>query len=140
MRIHSKEDFLSVFDKIVSHFDNMSWFFKKKKKESEYLNDLHKEYIKLSYQRPQVLFKHSHKCGTSTWVLREFNEMLEGVDCSFDFVLINVFDKRPLSNELSRVLDIPHQSPQVLVLKNGKVTDHASHGHILQLNITHLLC
>ncbi|MAJ36403.1 MAG: bacillithiol system redox-active protein YtxJ [Flavobacteriaceae bacterium] len=118
----------------------MSWFFKKKKEELEHSNDLHKEYIELSYEQPQVLFKHSHKCGTSTWVLREFKQMLDSVDCSFDFELINVFDKRSLSNELARVLQIPHQSPQVLVLKNGKVVDHASHGDILQLNVTHLLC
>lgn len=118
----------------------MGWFFKKKEEELEHSNDLHKEYAELSYQRPQVLFKHSHKCGTSTWVLREFKQMLENVDCSFDFVLINVFDKRSLSNELARVLDIPHQSPQVLVLKNGKVADHASHGDILQLNVNQLLC
>lgn len=118
----------------------MSWFSKKKKEELEHTNDLHKEYIELSYEQPQVLFKHSHKCGTSTWVLREFKQMLDSVDCSFDFVLINVFDKRSLSNELARVLEIPHQSPQVLVLKNGKVVDHASHGDILQLNATQLLC
>ena len=118
----------------------MSWFFKKKKEESEQLDHLHKEFIDRSFDRPQVLFKHSHKCGTSTWVLREFQQMLEGLDCSFDFELINVFDKRPLSNELARVLDIPHQSPQVLILKNGQVVDHASHGDILQLDLKQSLC
>ena len=74
-----------------------------------------------SHEQPIVIFKHSLACHISAAVYDEM-EQYPG-----EVVLIEVQRARELSREIEKQTGIRHESPQVLVLGNGKVLWNASH-------------
>lgn len=73
-----------------------------------------------SKDRPVLVFKHSNSCGISSRAYREMEE-LENVN------LLEVQTARELSRELAAITGVPHETPQVIVLRNGKAVWNASH-------------
>jgi len=73
-----------------------------------------------SENRPIVVFKHSNTCGISSAAYREM-EKLDDVN------LLEIQSARELSNEVESITGVEHESPQVIVLKNGKAVWNASH-------------
>ena len=94
--------------------------------------DLHeipqvREIKELSETGPVVLFKHSNRCGVSTIAKRSLeNDWHEGYR-GIPFYHIDVIADRAVSNAVADRFDIRHESPQMLVIHNGTVHDHASH-------------
>jgi len=88
--------------------------------------------IEDSKARTVVLFKHSARCGISSMALDRLNnsEELANQEDNVDFYYLDLLTHRPISNQIARRLDIEHQSPQIIVLQNGKVKYHDSHGGI----------
>lgn len=87
-----------------------------------------------SNERPQVIFKHSSTCGISSMVLKMFNGSYDStLDCDLYFLTIQAH--RDLSNAIADKFGVRHESPQLLVVKNGEVTFHASHGAIADLDL-----
>lgn len=76
----------------------------------------------------RVFFKHSTRCSISAMVLSSFESGWEGSAENLYFVDLLRF--REVSNALAERTGIIHQSPQVLVLRNGEVLHHASHSGI----------
>ena len=78
-----------------------------------------------SASRPQVIFKHSTRCPTSSLVKRR----LEGSapPQTFDFYYLDLINHRRVSNKISEDFQIAHESPQVLVIRNGKCIYDESH-------------
>lgn len=68
-----------------------------------------------------VFFKHSVTCPISSGVYAEVDRF-DG-----DVGLIIVQSSRALSNEIAARTGVRHESPQALVVRNGKVVYHASH-------------
>jgi bacillithiol system protein YtxJ len=83
--------------------------------------------------RPRVIFKHSTRCGLSGMMLRRFQQNWEQAQDQADFYLLDLVNHRDLSDAIARRFEIPHQSPQVLILEGGRVSDHDSHGGIDRL-------
>lgn len=82
--------------------------------------------IALSHNRPQLLFKHSTRCGTSAMAkgrLERDAQLLGGLEV----YLIDVLKERPLSNHIAQRLGEIHESPQLLVLHKGEVILVQSH-------------
>jgi bacillithiol system protein YtxJ len=81
--------------------------------------------IQLSHQRPQVIFKHSTRCNISSiaWTRLKNAGKLEGAD----FYYLDLLAHRPLSAQIATALDVSHESPQVLLVKNGKCVYDESH-------------
>src|SRR5689334_12841710 len=77
--------------------------------------------IEESRIRPVLLFKHSASCGISTGVFRNVS-MVDG-----DINLIIVQTDRDISNEIERRMGVKHESPQAIVVKDGRPVYHASH-------------
>lgn len=73
-----------------------------------------------SRTKPIVIFKHSNACGISSAAYREM-EQLEEVN------LLEVQTARDVSRELADLTGIRHETPQVIVLKDGKAVWNASH-------------
>ncbi|HEV8370139.1 MAG TPA: bacillithiol system redox-active protein YtxJ [Pyrinomonadaceae bacterium] len=73
-----------------------------------------------SKERPVLVFKHSNSCGISSRAYREMEE-LENVN------LLEVQTARELSREVAAITGVPHETPQVIVLRNGKAVWNASH-------------
>jgi len=74
---------------------------------------------------PQVIFKHSIRCGTSALA----KNRLENKDISMpiDFYYLDVISNRAVSNKVAELFDIYHESPQVLLIKDGKCVYDESH-------------
>jgi bacillithiol system protein YtxJ len=74
-----------------------------------------------SKQRPVVIFKHSTACPISAAAYREMQKLENEV------VLVEVQTAREVSRELANITGIRHESPQVIVFKDGKAVWNASH-------------
>ncbi len=80
-----------------------------------------------SKQRPILIFKHSATCPISSRALREFHKYLETADVTVTYNLITVQTDRPVSNEVAARLEVQHETPQAIIVKNGKSIWDASH-------------
>ncbi|MEO6893952.1 MAG: bacillithiol system redox-active protein YtxJ [Ginsengibacter sp.] len=87
------------------------------------------EIIASSNTIPQVIFKHSTRCGTSKMVKNRLdrNEAPSGIN----FYLLDLFKYRKISNKVASEFAVQHQSPQVLIINNGKCTYDESHSAIV---------
>jgi bacillithiol system protein YtxJ len=73
-----------------------------------------------SKQRPILLFKHSNSCPISSRAYREM-EKLDDVN------LLEVQTACELSREVAAITGVRHETPQVIVLKDGRAVWNASH-------------
>ena len=79
-----------------------------------------------------VLFKHSTRCPISMWAKVEFDTFAASYESEGKLYYLDVITYRDISNEIADKTGVAHQSPQVLVLKNGNVIWHASHWNITE--------
>jgi bacillithiol system protein YtxJ len=77
--------------------------------------------ISNSKTKPVVVFKHSTSCPISSRAYREM-EQVEG-----DVNVVVIQNARDVSREVEQVTGVRHESPQVIVLKDGKAVWTASH-------------
>lgn len=78
-----------------------------------------------SKTKPQVIFKHSIRCSVSSMAKSRLERSKQPED--IDFYYLDLINNRTLSNKLSEEFDVWHESPQVLVIKNGKCVYDESH-------------
>jgi thioredoxin len=76
-----------------------------------------------------VVFKHSATCIISLTVIREFEAFRTALP-DVPTRLVVVQQERALSNALEDVLQVQHESPQALVVQQGRALWHASHRRI----------
>ncbi len=91
--------------------------------------------IENSKTKPQAIFKHSTRCGISSSVLRKFEQQFD-TSSLMELHFLDLLNYRALSSEIAQRFDVTHQSPQLLVIKNGVVVAHDSHYGILDINIS----
>lgn len=91
------------------------------------------EIIAASHQKPQLVFKHSTRCSVSSMVKSRLERSgdVEGID----FYYLDLIAHRPVSNKIESDLNIRHESPQALLIKNGKCIFHESHMAIVMDDI-----
>ncbi len=80
--------------------------------------------------KTQIIFKHSTTCGISRMVLNMFNESYDLSENQIDLYYLDLHSNRAISNAIAQKFNIGHESPQLLIIKNGGVVKHASHGSI----------
>lgn len=93
------------------------------------------EIEKRSKTKTQVIYKHSTTCGISRMVLNMFNSSYDIPENSLDLYYIDLHSYRDVSNETGYKFQVMHQSPQLMVIKNGVVVTHASHGAIAEIDL-----
>jgi bacillithiol system protein YtxJ len=81
------------------------------------------ELLRRSNERPVIIFKHSIACPISAAAYREMARIE-------DVALVEVQYARELSREIERRTGILHESPQVLVIRHGKVVWEATHWQV----------
>lgn len=94
----------------------------------------------LSFEQPVILFKHSTRCPVSLMALSWFerswkNEEMEKVQPYF----LDLIAYRDLSNQISSQYGVMHESPQLLVIKNGECVYHKSHSAISYKEVKQLI-
>ncbi|MEO8721030.1 MAG: bacillithiol system redox-active protein YtxJ [Ginsengibacter sp.] len=77
---------------------------------------------------PQVIFKHSTRCSISSMAKNRLDKK-EAPDGT-NFYLLDLIKFRSLSNKIASDFHISHQSPQILIIQNGKCVYNESHGGI----------
>jgi bacillithiol system protein YtxJ len=91
-----------------------------------------------SKAKTQLIFKHSTRCGISRMVMNQFVSAYD-VDSNADLYYLDLLSYRDVSNEVGYKFQVMHQSPQLLVLRNGVVVAHASHGGINEMDLEKFL-
>ena len=74
-----------------------------------------------------VIFKHSTRCGISRMVLRNFEGTYDIDPEQMDLYFLDLLAFRDVSDEVGFRFQVLHQSPQLIVIKNGVAVAHASH-------------
>ena len=95
--------------------------------------------VETSKVKPQLIFKYSTRCGISRMVLNQFVDAYELSEKDLDLYFLDLINSRAVSNEVSHKFQLMHESPQVLIIKNGVVVAHASHGSINTIDINRFL-
>ena len=83
--------------------------------------------------RPQVIFKHSTRCSTSA-VVKGRLERAEKPE-AIDFYYLDLISYRPVSNKVADLFRIDHESPQVLLIRDGQCVYDESHMGITMADI-----
>lgn len=97
--------------------------------EKAQLTELEKE----SESKTVVIFKHSTRCGISRMVLNNFERNYDlKKDEGLKLYFLDLLANRDISNEVANRFNVRHESPQMIILKDRKVVQHASH-HSIEL-------
>lgn len=84
--------------------------------------------------KTQLIFKDSTRCGISKMVIRQFMSNYSYED-QIDAYYLDLLNYRSISQEIAARFQVMHQSPQLIVVKNGVVIHHASHHDIRAENL-----
>ncbi|MEZ2414067.1 bacillithiol system redox-active protein YtxJ [Muriicola sp. E247] len=94
------------------------------------------ELIAQSEERLQIIFKNSTSCGISGMVKRSFEANYPLEISQAELHLLHVQYNRELSSVIAQQFGVRHESPQLLIIKNGDVIRHASHGSINGISVS----
>jgi len=83
-----------------------------------------------SVTRPILIFKHSVTCGTSAMAAEQIDSLITGAPLDADVHVIRIQASRAVSSEVERRLRVRHESPQVLLIRDGQVVWNATHFRI----------
>lgn len=82
-----------------------------------------------SILKTQLIFKHSTRCGISRMVKKQFENDFDQ-SLNIDLFYLDLLKFRDVSNEIESKFQISHESPQIIIIKNGNAVTHASHSDI----------
>jgi bacillithiol system protein YtxJ len=86
------------------------------------------EIVHKSSEKPQVIFKHSTRCSISSMAKGRLERSTPPQEA--DFYFLDLIAHRNISNKIASDFHVYHESPQVLVIKNGECVYDESHGSI----------
>lgn len=124
-----KQDKMSIFNSLFGNSEekketagNINWI------PLQFMGQLD-EIAALSDQKPAVIFKHSTRCSISRFALKQFEKEYESSE-NADAYFLDLLEHRDISNEIANRFQVMHQSPQLLLIKNGKSVYDVSHSDI----------
>lgn len=92
-----------------------------------------------SFTKPQIIFKHSTRCSISMMAKSRLEKGLQDISALSDVYYLDLLSFRNISNEVATRFNIEHESPQVIVIKNGDAIYDASHNMIIVEDIINKL-
>lgn len=81
-----------------------------------------------SKQQPVVIFKHSTRCSISDMAKSRLERKTAPENVQFYY--LDLIRYRNISNDIAKVFGVHHESPQVLLIKNGECVYDESHNGI----------
>ena len=101
------------------------------------LNDIQqiRDIIQKSKVKTQAIFKHSTRCGISRMVLNQFIDLYNFTEDDLDLYYLDLLSYRAISDEVGVTFMVMHESPQLIVIKNGKAIIHGSHGAVNNITL-----
>jgi bacillithiol system protein YtxJ len=85
--------------------------------------------MNFSNEKPVVIFKHSTRCSVSRFALKQFENEFDLED-KVEAYFLDLLEHRAISNEIASRFGVYHQSPQLLLIKDGKSVYDVSHSDI----------
>ena len=82
------------------------------------------DFLARSNGNPVIIFKHSDSCGISSRAYTQMSWLERPVG------LVTVQQARAVSDEIGKRMGLAHETPQVMIISNGKVAWTASHGQV----------
>ena len=83
---------------------------------------------KRSSEKPQVIFKHSTRCSISSMAKGRLERSTE--PNGIDFNYLDLIAHKNISAKIAEMFNVEHESPQVLIIKNGECVYDESHNAI----------
>jgi len=93
----------------------------------------------ISKNQSVLIFKHSTRCGISRMVIKQFESLFNEENKQLKVYYLDLLRFREVSSKLSEVFQVVHQSPQLLVIKNGISVYDESHYEITKVNLPKLI-
>ena len=94
--------------------------------DKEQLNEI----IRESEKTPVVIYKHSTQCGLSSMTKNILDEGWVQLKPHTRFYFLDILSYRDISNRIADTFNVSHQSPQILIIKNGQSVFNTSHHNI----------
>lgn len=96
-------------------------------------SDQLQQIIEESYQKPTLIFKHSTRCSISHMAKSRLERESAGDD--LNYYCLDLIAHRDLSNLIAEKFGVYHESPQILLLKQGECIYDESHNGIRMQDI-----
>jgi len=90
----------------------------------------------ISKNQSILIFKHSKRCGISRMIIKQFESLFNEENKQLKVYYLDLLNFREVSSKLSEVFQVIHQSPQLLVIKNGISVYNESHYEITKVNLS----
>ena len=81
--------------------------------------------VEKSFTKPQLIFKHSTRCSVSSAIKTRLEK--SSIPPTIDFNYLDLIACRSLSNKIVEQFHVYHESPQVMLIKNGECIFDESH-------------
>ena len=76
-----------------------------------------------------LLFKHSTTCPISSVTMRELSQVEQRAP-QLPIYILDVHSQRQLTRRVAESLDVRHESPQIILMRDGHAVWNASHFRI----------
>ncbi len=96
------------------------------------------EIIFNSNEKPAIIFKHSTRCSVSRMALRQFENDFK-LSNKVTAYFLDLISYREISNEIATRFEVIHESPQILLIKDGRAVYTASHSDIIADDLVSLV-
>jgi len=77
-----------------------------------------------------LIFKHSTRCSISMMAKRSFEFSWDVIPEDTKLYFLDLISYRDISNQVAETFQVAHQSPQILLIKDGDCVLEASHSDI----------
>lgn len=83
-----------------------------------------------SSEQFSLIFKHSTRCSISMMARKRFELEWDALPEDLNLYFLDLLRFREVSNSVAEIFDVYHQSPQLLLIRNGECIYETSHGEI----------
>ena len=98
-----------------------------------------KDLEKISKTQSVLIFKHSIRCGISSIVMKRFEGLFSQEYQNLKVYFLDILNNRTISDQIEYNFKVPHESPQLIVLKNGVSVYNASHYDITLVDLSRFI-
>ena len=77
-----------------------------------------------------LIFKHSTRCSISMMAKRRFELDWDSFPADMPLYFLDLIRHRDISNQIAHIFQVHHESPQLLLIKDGECILDQSHGSI----------
>jgi len=86
-----------------------------------------------------VIFKHSTRCSVSMMAKKRFELDWDTLPKQIKLYFLDLISHRTISAEIAELFQVHHESPQLLLIKNGECILDTSHGDISAEEVAELV-